>query len=776
MGKRKKESIVQTPPMKPEKMLRLPPTALFIVLGLWVVFVFRRYFSVYPFTPDSVGNYFGLMWHRAFTVSSLLSCLMERAAGVLIAGGFFAGAAGWGKTLWRYIRSGEDDPLERLLFYIAIGLAFMLFILTAAGMAGYWIVPVILGVPAAGFILLVVPLAGKKAALPSAPVDTSTIAPWIAVALAACGIVTVFGTFAPETFYDSLSYHLTVPAYWLQEHALKPLWCHHQSYIVTYLHIPYGVAIAAGNDIAAKSVNAGFAVCTLAGIYALCRRWFFPRMGALAGALFFTVPVALMVSTRSALEYPLAFMELMALAAALRFFSISSEESLPWRWMMLAGIFSGISLASKYTGAGAVLGMAAAIIFWGINRGNLKRSLAGLAIFSLCVGVVISPWLIRNWQATGHPLYPFMLKSGGLGFSSVIQGQERAFNDMSVMPPGIMNFLLLPWNLPMGAVGQEGYMGAGFLILLPVLLFIKRIDPRMKFLLVYLAVYYVFWFLGRPYLRYFIPALSVGAIVLSYGVYRLEKYCRGLLLTAMALVFASNVLFTLDIQRNTQDPVKVGLGIQTRDEYLMTQRPSHVSPYYTAAEWINRSAPANARILVMGDPRGFFLKRRFVSNPPGDYSPIVAMARKARNGKELYEELRNEGFTHLIFNAPELKRTACYEPFYWEGDALRSFDGFWRDHIRLAFSDCADISIPGQKIASLKRQNPQWWKGYSADPVNSVYVFSILPEMEAKALPLIPDFLLDKGFYTEARWKTLEPVAMELRAFYEGANGGEPAS
>ena len=768
MNKKKKDPLVKAPPLQREKMMRLPPTVLFIAFAVWAVFVFSRYFSVYPFSPESIGRYFDLMWTRQFSMPLFITSLAERVGAVLIATVFFLGAAGWGKILWKFFVNGEDDPLERILFYVAIGLSFMFFVLTAAGMAGYWIAPVGLGIPLLGMLLLIATFTRKNAGFPSSPVDASTIPFWIAAVLACGGVVTVFGTFAPETFYDSLSYHVTIPSYWVQEHALKTLWCHHQSFIVSYLHIPYAVALTAGNDIAAKCMNAGFAICTLAAIYAMCRRWFFPRMGALAGALFFTVPVALLVSTRSALEYPLAFMELMALAAALRYLSITDEGGRPWRWIMLAGVFSGISLASKYTSGGAILGMGAAILFWGISHRKIKRSFAGVAIFALCAGIVAAPWLIRNWQETGHPLYPFMFKTDGLGFSAVIQGQERAFNDMPVLPPGIKNILLLPWNLPMGTVGQEGFLGAGFLILLPVLFFIKRIDPRVKFLLVYFSVYYVFWVLGRPYLRYFTPALAVGAIILSYGVYRLEKYCRGLLLTAMALVFASNILFTMDVQRNTQDPVKVVLGIQSRNEYLMTQRPSHVSPYYSAAEWINRSTPKTSRVMVLGDPRGFFLKRRFISSPPGDYSAIVKMAQEAKTGEDLYAALKREGFTHFIFNAPELRRTASYDPFYWESDSLRVFDEFWKRHVRLAFSDCADISVPAQHIASMKLQNLEWWKGYSSNPGNSVYVFSLLPDNEASTLPLLPDFLLDKAFYSEARWKKLGSVAQELAVSYAG--------
>jgi hypothetical protein len=79
-----------------------------------------------------------------------------------------------------------------------------------------------------------------------------------------------------------------------------------------------------------------------------------------------------------------------------------------------------------------------------------------------------------------------------------------------------------------------------------------------------------------------------------------------------------------------------------------------------------RVLPANARVLFVGEPRGFGFPRRFVAPSQHDVSPLRAILESAGGPGEAAALLRQRGFTHLLVNFGELARlTPAYPVAPW---------------------------------------------------------------------------------------------------------------
>jgi 4-amino-4-deoxy-L-arabinose transferase-like glycosyltransferase len=74
-----------------------------------------------------------------------------------------------------------------------------------------------------------------------------------------------------------------------------------------------------------------------------------------------------------------------------------------YRWIVLAGLFTG--LASLTRGNGIVLGLALAVVVWSVRPRWSWRSLAAPALLLVVMALTIMPWTIRNANAQ-HAFIP----------------------------------------------------------------------------------------------------------------------------------------------------------------------------------------------------------------------------------------------------------------------------------------------------------------------------------------------------------------------------------
>jgi len=599
----------------------------------------------------------------------------------------------------------------------------------------------------------------------------------IALLIFSAAFVNLLGALTPETFYDSQYYQLGVPARWLSEGKITPDNYIPASFMPFNVNMLYMLAmfLSGGNPIPAKIVHYLCGILILFAVYSVGKKYFSRFAGLIAAAVFYTVPLVMMVSWKTAVELGIGIFEFAAMVCLLKSVDIPPEEGISppaaflkdkkTLWLALAGIFVGFSVGSKYTSiVFCYLSLALAVLFSGGFGKAFPGKLRALLIFSCMVFIVASPWYIRNMIVTSNPIHPFFWEK----FSRLpLRPGNNLFADPTPPKFSVVNYLGFLWPLTMGNLQQESYPGAVFLLFIPLFFVIRKTDAKIKFSILYLLFSVVLWAkFGRFYLRYFIPALPVAALTygyyLAHPVYIKNGFYRFLIVAALVWPAFVNINFSSGILSATQDPWGYVSGNLGEKDYLSTQRPSYPAPCYGAVDWMNLNLPSDAKVLYLGETRALYLKRKFRISGAGEWWWFQEKLKEARSGEEFYKMIKEDGITHILFNAPEARRLSGYEPFYFDPEMLKIFDEFWRSHVREVYKDISDIYLPQYGIRSMKREQPQWWEGYARDPLNYVYVYEVLSSEEAAGSSPSENFLLRKDFYPEKRWLVIKDSAAAL--------------
>jgi hypothetical protein len=91
--------------------------------------------------------------------------------------------------------------------------------------------------------------------------------------------------------------------------------------------------------------------------------------------------------------------------------------------------------------------------------------------------------------------------------------------------------------------------------------------------------------------------------------------------------------------------IPVAAGIEPEGEYL--SRALNIYNIYPISQQINASLPADAKILLIGDTRGFYLDREYLWGPA--HNNLIS-AEKIKDPQSLLTVLRELGVTHLLLS------------------------------------------------------------------------------------------------------------------------------
>jgi len=466
------------------------------------------------------------------------------------------------------------------------------------------------------------------------------------------------------------------------------------------------------------------------------------------------------VSWKTAIELGIGIFEFGAVYALITYFV---EKKMIW--LVVAGILSGFALGSKYTSLGFGFVPALALIGIGsyLAQENTREITKRLLIFCACALIVSAPWFLRNLIETGNPVFPYFWEKIGFG---KIKMAGTLFSDPPAPKFTFYNYALFLWPLTMGTLQQESFPGVFFLAFVPFLFFFRRVDRKIKLLLTYFAVSLVIWaFLGRFYVRYFIPTLSVISVIMAYFLFQSpqNRFFKNIIVMTIFFIVVINAALANNILLIMQDPWPYVVGTDSKVEYLSTWMPGYPDPYYPTVTYANKNLPKGSRILFVGEARSLFCKIPYTVSGVSDLSPLVEWTKFAKNSRELYGIMRAHGITHILLNVPEAKRVSGYDIFYWDITSLKIFNDFWKQYVKEVYRGIGDMSIPYKGIFSMKKQQPAWWNQYCSDPKNYVYLYEIISEQDATRAHEAPhNFLLESDMYSKERWQKLEPFIREI--------------
>jgi 4-amino-4-deoxy-L-arabinose transferase-like glycosyltransferase len=504
----------------------------------------------------------------------------------------------------------------------------------------------------------------------------------------------------PPVSRDALTHHLAVPKLYLKYGSMFEIPTVVFSYFPMNLDLLYLIPLYFGNDIIPKYIHFAFALLTAWLIYVFVRdRIGKPLYGLLGALLFLSLPMIIKLSITVYVDLGLVFFSTASLLYVLKW----AADGYQIRHLLLAGIFCGLGLGTKYNGLISFFLIAFFIPVLYL-RGNLQpddnidgspgettykrnasvvtsfRALGAAAVFISVSLVVFSPWMIRNYIWTQNPIYPLYQTV----FSSLNQsGKMNTQNDDPIAlrnnekSDGRINHFILrkkvfdetPLELitiPVRIFFQgkdnnpkyfDGKLNP-YLFFFPFLAIIglRGLPERQKRENLALCSFSVLFLLYAFFqidmrIRYIAPIIAPLVILSAIGLHQTVTLIRdkwtgakrrvgfGLVAVAVISLLILNAQY-LVAQFRYVDPMSYLSGRLGRDDYIKKYRGE-----YPAIQFINRHLPPTARLLALylGN-RIYYCDREMVCNDDFFKRALAA----ATSADSLVDILRTQGFSYLL--------------------------------------------------------------------------------------------------------------------------------
>lgn len=484
-------------------------------------------------------------------------------------------------------------------------------------------------------------------------------------------LVNFIGSLTPEIFYDSLLYHLGLPKLYLINHKIFNVQENLFSNYPSLGEMLYTLAISVQGDEFGKLINFSVSILCAVVIYLISRKLFNRKTGILSVAIFYITPIVSTLSWTTGVDLFVVFFVLLSLYA---FISNLSSYTV--------GIFAGLALSCKLT---AVFFIPAFFILYIIKKVKLNEIL----IFVIIIFVMISPWLIKNVIYTGNPVFPHLRNLFGGPVLNEDSFKILISELKSIKIRNVLDFFMFPWNLTLNVPAFGRYMiGPMFLFLIPLTFIQNRFKQshNLKHISLFFLVAFILWIITTNLSRYFLPGLAILSIILAYScerVFNSKNILKYILFAGISVLLLINTCWSFYLLNFYFKPFGVVTGLQSREEYLY-EKP--YQNYYVVFKYINENLPDGSKILFVGETRGFHSQKNFVTSTVFNINPFIKLLKTCKNSEEIYKNLKNKGFTHILINFSEIRRiNSTYKIFNLTSDEIKLFEDFRKKYMEILF-------------------------------------------------------------------------------------------
>ncbi len=476
----------------------------------------------------------------------------------------------------------------------------------------------------------------------------------------------------PPVSRDALTHHLAVPKLYLKHGGIYEIPYLKFSYYPMNLDLLYMIPLYFKNDILPKYVHFAFAPATAFLVYRYLKRRINSVYGLLGALFFLTIPVIVRLSSTVYVDLGLIFFLFASFLCLFYWIETGFEK----KYLILSAVLCGLALGTKYNGLLGLflLGLFCAFVYVRYHmetKWKNLRAAAWCASFVLVALLVFSPWMIRNFAWTGNPVYPL--------YNSIFVSsqEEKAGPKIShiqyrrqVYDESCTEIALIPLRVFFqGQDDNPRYFDGKtnpFLLILSIFAFFgirssARQEKTEKFMMLFFSVLFLLYACAQAgiRIRYFSPMLPPLVILSMYGLYNLQSFAQNRLslfpepLKKIVLFGIVLAMLGMNAQyiaaRFEKDrPFSYISGRVTRDQYIQKYRPE-----YASFQYANRNLSENDKIF------GLYLGNRgYYSDIPIEFGNelIGLTSRRAESGKEIAENLRKQGFTHIVMNLSMYKK------------------------------------------------------------------------------------------------------------------------
>jgi len=589
-----------------------------------------------------------------------------------------AGAWGQGSILLRLLSGGGLFRNRELEVPVALGLGLGVLGLESffLGLAGFFSTPplTLLALISAATVLF----SRKNHPFPKiCPPEKRALLP---LCLAGLGTALVFSlVFVPPTFFDAMSYHLELPSRYLQEgrifHLAENLYSGYPQLAETL----YGLGLALEGTALAGLLSLTSCLLVLFLLWEWGRKRFGDE-GSAWGIAILTLCPPLLVLTGSLHNDWFAALFILGVVFILL------EGSRRPGVMILAGVMAGLAAGCKYNALafGIFAPLAAGVIEDLFGQKRFRTASWGLFLLAGCV--TISPWLVKNLIFTGDPLYPLLAGLSGDVSGLGIIARDTHFRALTFSD--FWRWTLVPFLAVFRPRELQFHASLGLLpiALLPTLFSLRGRKTGNRFLGLWALFYFFSWYLSFRVGRFLLPLISVAFLYLGAGLSQVlqTRSPFGRILKGVAVVMLVAGLGSfLGLDSVYLHRSGAASGMVAPEDFLR----GNYHPY-PAISFLNRLDPLPAKVLFVGEMRGFYSE--FPREVPTFEMPnrLVEMVRQGTGPEEIRERLKKAGFSHILVNLPEMKRLAAKSLFLKLGNGeSKALEEFLSTQARAVFED-----------------------------------------------------------------------------------------
>lgn len=515
-------------------------------------------------------------------------------------------------------------------------------------------------------------------------------------------VVTFFTSWAPIHQYDSLVYHMALPQTYVVRHAITAIPENMYSHFPQNAEMLFTLGLLLKSDLIAQMMTWLSFALSLAWIYSVKDRFSSSTVGF--AALLAASHTSLMLL--SSITYVESFVMLWITASVisvLKWNDAPAGEKQAWFWAILAGIFAGAGLGTKYYAGICVAGIILMGLFKAFTettRTERKTRFLQAAACSAAAFLLFAPWAVKNMIEVGNPVFPFFYKMFSSAKAGISIDQASGYFKILTEYGHAGNFLKSLLEFPYLVLKNPLRYGGGIDVLgglgwelvfasIPLMALSAFKRPSSRWMAVYLIFHWAVWFSTGKILRFLVVIVPLSSILAADGFLILwknnGKFLKAVLLSGTVVFITVRILLFSYVHHVFQTPM-VLLGLESRPEYL--SRKLH---YYPCAHALaQRGIPKTAKVLFIGEQRTYHTGRESCPTSIFGRNQFVRWADESPDWKSLKETLVSDGFTHMLFVPKEANRIKGYGTFDFSRRGLDNWKNFSRNGLEPVYSteDC----------------------------------------------------------------------------------------
>ena len=449
-------------------------------------------------------------------------------------------------------------------------------------------------------------------------------------------LIMLFAASTPPYFYDSLVYHLAMPAKYLQSHSFF----YYEDLFFTAFPLNaslfYAIPLSLENAMATQIISVIFILFTCIAIREFCLIYFSEKTADVASIIFLTVPIASLSGIIPAAESALVFFTSISFLSLYHYF-LNNHKLL----LIISGISCGIALGVKYTHTAYFLIIFLSILILLPKTYSISKRANIAAIVILFTIIAFSPWLIKNVIYHSDPFYPYFSKLSGKNTEIVEQLVPKS--DLS---NAIKKYTFIIFKMHFKPLGAAGILSPLFICLFPWIIYRPKNNQLLHSLLRISSASGIFTFaITVHWLRLFLPVIPLLSILYAIPLsenntnlfQKFGSYLTKIIIINMLILIIYSINFKL---------MEYSIGSINKDQFL-----SSLVDYYPFAKMIGKNIAQQENVLFVGESRTYYFKQNCIPHfPPEQAFHLEKMLNQSKNLNEFINKLKEKNITYILIN------------------------------------------------------------------------------------------------------------------------------